>query len=490
MAAPQPSTAALAALLAGEGVDGALREFRGVGIPGRVLAELLDGGTVDPLRASLFVASHPETPSRVLRDLYQTGCPEATAAELARHPRLPKELMLELTRHPAPAVRLALADNRFLTPQAAATLAEDGDILVREALAGNPALSLRQVALLARDPADVVRMAVARRAQLEQPILQALSEDDNLLVRATAILGKAPSEITLLGWADSDSLPTQALLLRRPGLPDKVVESLCFSKHQSVQLRALAGRQLGDDEMLGWAHGQSVVLRQQVAGMAGLAVPVQQLLAADPDPGVRARLAGNDSLDGAVATTLANDPDVSVLAPLCANPALTEATLDTLCRHPNLAVRRLLCRRPRLAPAHLATLVGDGDPVLVHDLATNHVAFPELAAPAAEALAGHPLPSLRAFAAIAETLSDATLRRLAGDDAPAVRLAVASHRNPPLAVLWLLASDPHREVARLANHRLRTPQTAAETPAETLAPNTKKPKQILQRLLKNIFGKD
>ena len=94
--------------------------------------------------------------------------------------RIAKKLM----RDELPVVRLALANNIFLTGAIYEELAMDSDPVIRLNLSKNPRASRNTLILLSNDIFDLVRANVGRHHNTPRNILASLSNDDAVSVRA------------------------------------------------------------------------------------------------------------------------------------------------------------------------------------------------------------------------------------------------------------------------------------------------------------------
>ena len=90
----------------------------------------------------------------------------------------------KLMQDELPVVRLALANNIFLTGEIYEDLAMDADPVIRLNLSKNPRASRNTLALLSNDAFDLVRANVGRHHNTPRNILENLSTDEAVSVRA------------------------------------------------------------------------------------------------------------------------------------------------------------------------------------------------------------------------------------------------------------------------------------------------------------------
>jgi hypothetical protein len=466
-------------------LDAAIRQYRRVTIPPRLIREMMDDNP--DLSVRQFLASYPDTPSRVLTQLAEESLEGEVLGAIAVHSRTPKPVMQKLAAEAPEAIRQQLAANKNLTPQVAALLAEDPSFEVRLALANNPAIPPRIQAMLAQDSVPFVRAALLRNKQLEAETLANLADDEDLFVRSRAMLSSAVPERKLLEWADSDQMMSQHLLLQRGDLPANVQESLCFSQHPSVQKLAIEQRQLAMDELLGWTENGDAVIRGLIAGREGVPAEIQEILARDTDIAVRQALALNPDIAEPVALKLALVPDEPVWLCLAENPQTPERVQQMLCQRNSPRINKILAGRGHLSPDLLQQLVELNDDTICYHLVQNPtLSFSELEANVAERLSEHTLPSLRAAAAESCFLSEHTLARLAHDPAPMVRLKVCANPELSAEILHEMLADPDKAVAAAVQKQLEL-LAAPPAPETQIPPSPSKKEGLLKRILRKVM---
>jgi hypothetical protein len=466
-------------------LDAAIRQYRRVTIPPRLIREMMDDNPDAAVRQ--FLASYPDTPSRILTQLAEESHEAEVLGAIAVHSRTPKPVMQKLATEAAEEIREQVAVNKNLTPQVATILAEDPSFEVRLALANNPAIPARIQAMLAQDSVPFVRAALLRNKQLEAETLAKLADDEDLFVRSRAMLGGAVPERKLLEWADSDQMMTQHLLLHRSDLPANVQESLCFSQHPSVQKMAIEQRQLALDELLGWTENGDSVIRGLIAAREGVPAEIQEILARDTDLAVRQALALNPDIAETIAVKLALVPDEPVWLCLAQNPQAPERVLLMLSQRNSTRINKILAGRPHLSTALLQQLVELNDDTVCYHLTQNStVSFSELEASVAERLSEHDLPTLRGAAAESCFLSDTTLARLAHDPAPIVRLKVCANPELSAEILHDMLADRDKAVAAAVQKQLEL-LAAPPVPETQTSPSPPKKEGLLKRILRKVM---
>ncbi|MET9360781.1 hypothetical protein ABZX93_07715 [Streptomyces sp. NPDC006632] len=242
----------------------------------------------------------------------------------------------------------------------------------RRTLANNRALPAGTVALLARDPDPAVRQQIAKRQQLEPGELRLLAVDPDPGVRLAVSCHPAltEEERAAIDYEVSQDGPFRCRML--PSAPAEPAES----------------RRL--------AHSGHPLLRRRAAMDPRLPQDLLNLLAADPDLGVRVLLAqnhpdappelllrcyleytgrGREDLpgranfprEGLARYAGHRDPAVRLIA--ARDPDVAATTVDRLTRDPDADVRDAFARHARLPLPRLADLLDDEE--LAHAAAAN-----------------------------------------------------------------------------------------------------------------------
>ena len=444
-------------------VQDALKAHRGNDISPQILRTLAAGERTPSL--ALFLASYPDTPSRILEELFeQDETPEVLVA-LADNPRTPKTIIQQLAKHDNPVVRRGVASSKSISPQAARIILDDANAEIRAALAENTAIPLGVQMELSDDSVPFVRSALVKQgARLEPEALEKLATDDmDPTVQASALLSQHLSAEAMLQCADSDEHFPQRMLLMRRNLPDKVLESLCFSTRPDIQKEAVARKTLTLDEMVGFSTRGDVEVRLKIASMPNLPDIVQIELAKDSSKEVRLALARCPILCTEAAQALTADQDDDLVVAVASNMNVPMEALLALAGTGNRQVLKSLAAHQ--CPQEILDIIyaTDDDDVLFH-LAYNDVIPHGMPNELMVRLADHKLPTLRKLAASCPTLPLYLMSRLARDDNAQVRLAIASNEKASPSALELLAEDANAKVRAAAAEtmELQAEQAQAE----------------------------
>ncbi|VGO21310.1 hypothetical protein [Pontiella sulfatireligans] len=430
-----------------------VQQYRHNLLPSRVLIDLY---SEHPERdVLLFLALYPTVPSQVLEDLGD-ACPDPEIqAAVATNPRCTHLLLVRMARDGGAPVRAALAANKLQNTKITAKLLNDPDLFVRASLAGNGSITATYRTALALDPEPAVRTALAGTAKLPPELVHTLSSDESAVVRANLYAyGKVDAD-TLLGWAQSDDPEAQRMMLNRNKLSPEIVKALSLSPDPVVQKTILPLYEPTPQELLAKAESENEALRSEAARHEKLPAEIQHLLATDPLAEVRAALAGNPAIEEEVALCIAASNDPIACKALAGNPQLPESAKTELCHHEADEVRLQMAYRDDLAGEQLDILANQhNDLNLIGHLAMRGVVFAGTSPERLEALLVHKRPALRIFAATAQRLTHAQVRKLMRDDSAKVRLALCT--NPILTRMALeeLSKDWNKTVVAAAQKHL------------------------------------
>ncbi len=427
----------------------ALKSHRSGDISPQTLRTLAAGERTPNL--ALFLAAYSDTPSRILEELFeQDDNPEVLVA-LADNPRTPKTIIQQLAKHDNPVVRRGVASSKSISPQAARIILDDADAEIRAALAENTAIPLGVQMELSDDSVPFVRSALVKQgARLEPEALEKLATDDmDPTVQASALLSQHLSADAMLLCADSDEHFPQRMLLMRRNLPDKVLESLCFSSRPDIQKEAVARKTLTLDEMVGFSKRGDVEVRLRIASMPNLPDIVQVELAKDPVKEVRLALARCPILCVEAAQALTAEQDEELVVAVASNMNVPMEALLELAGTGNKQVLKSLAAHQ--CPQEILDIIyaSNDDDVLYH-LAYNDVIPYGMPNELMVRLAEHKLPTLRKLAASCPALPLYLMSRLARDGNDQVRLAIASNEKASPSALELLSEDANAKVRTAA----------------------------------------
>jgi hypothetical protein len=207
---------------------------------------------------------------------------------------------------------------------------------------------------------------------------------------------------------------------------------------------------------MAWAESSVGAERLAIASRPDLPPEVQFWLAGDALSKVRCALAANPAIDDEVALWIASSNDPQAGVALAQNPNLPEAVKVELCHHENREVQLQMVYRDDLSDELIHILVNEtGHFDLVEHLAIKGTLFPGINAELLPPMLAHKRPSIRAFAASANSLSEAQVTQLMRDLAAPVRLRLVT--NPILTPMALqeLSNDWNPAVAECAQKQLK-----------------------------------
>lgn len=453
-----------------EGPKGAAEQYRVMTLPSKVLFALSETRADYP-DVALFLALYPNTPNKLLGTLVRGERDPKVAVALASHPRATPDILQSLAARPELSVRKAVAANRSITPRTAMILTQDRHAVIRMALAENPTQFSTSQERLCQDAEPCVRVALVNHKKRSAKSVVTLLDDPDAFVRYALALQAELSDHELLAIADSEDYEQQWALSRRTDLPAPVLESLCFSKHKDIAIKAIQRKVLSDDELLGWARHEDPEFRAVIARRADLPEAIQDVIINDSNPSVVKLLAMNRAIAESAANVLiARGPSEDILIELAMNPAVIGEPLARLCESGFPNVNRALATRRDLNDKCLDILlnrVKDYD--LAYSLALSGYRFSGLSREATKTLIASELPTVRAFAAESMNLEPRDTPRLAYDPSPLVRARLAIHPNVTENALRYLAHDQHPRVAAAARERLEKNITENDTTAPTAA---------------------
>ncbi|MBN2684003.1 MAG: hypothetical protein JXR40_01875 [Pontiellaceae bacterium] len=430
-----------------------VQQYRHNLLPSRTLVELY--GEHPEREVLLFLALYPTVPSQVLEDLTEAYPDPEILAAAALNPRCGHLLLVRMAREGGAPVRAALAANKQQNNKITAALVNDPNLFVRAALAGNASIAPSYRYALALDPEPSVRAALATAGKLPDELAHTLAADSSVVVRANTYGFAKVEEPLLLGWANSDNAEAQRLILTRKNLSEDVVRSLCQSPDSVVQKEAFSQYTPTESEWLARAESENQEQRLDAAGYAELPVAIQHLLANDPSAEVRVALASNPTIDDEVARWFAASNDAESCLALAENPALSDAVKIELCHHELEDVRMRMAYRDDLTHEQLEILVNEREGLnLIGHLALRGVRFSGTKPELIDRLLALRRPSLHAFAAASEELTNVHVHKLMRSESAQVRLALCE--NPVLTAVALekLTEDWNPSVAAAAARRL------------------------------------
>ena len=193
-----------------------------------------------------YVAANKYTPLDVqmelandLSDIVRSGLASSLQINI-REEKFRKELKNKIAKilviDPIPVVRLALANNIFLTGEIYEDLANDTDPVIRLNLSENPRASRKALTLLSGDEFELVRGNVGKHHNTPREVLESLSKDPFVVVRAAVAknVNVSASLLKKLG-KDSDNIVLRAVALQHK-TDLKILNDLVNSEDLEIQL--------------------------------------------------------------------------------------------------------------------------------------------------------------------------------------------------------------------------------------------------------------
>lgn len=403
-------------------------------------------------RVAQNAATGADTLARLARDP-----DDYVRSAVARHPHTPPETLAAMsqTRDASRYVRSALAANPR-TPTAALTPSRRDDYFTRKSLAGNPST----------DP----------------EVLRTLAADTDTTVVEQVAKNPATPEDTVLALVSHRSLCVAEALARRNRNPDP-------TRWRTIMVRRSVGRRFEEvpkripveeggrfpvsliEAMAASSHR---VLRLVAASQPDAPSQVLEVLAADEDMWVRARVAENEGASPALVTRMAQNETEARLIPLLANrPGLPdEAVIAIAARRigaahaalPDTAVHMLLAHPQPSVRATAARIITTEDTERWEQMLADEAKDVRVAAAAAcpaslrDQQASHACKHVRAMVADL-TGTPAVLLALSSDSEVTVRRRVVKNKACPSEAMMALAADPDQRVRTHAAARFMDAMT-------------------------------
>ncbi len=441
------------------GVKGTVSKYRNSLLPSKLINEVYEDKENRSL-CWLFIASYPNTPSKLLTDLAEQCDDHEVLCRLASHPRTPREVLLKLADNESGSLRSIIAGNRQITPKIAEKIANDSNIAVRAVLAENPVIFTRIQMLLTQDPEAFVRTTMTLRNDICAEAMDQLKFDNDFLVKAAIITLVNNDENYMLSLADSDRMIDQHLLLQREALPEKVLESLTLSTHPEVRTEAIRKKVLKDDELVGLAEDNEASIRKIIASQPSLPDFVQEIICNDTEQIQLVLASSFPSPPYAIKLAMGS---LNVQIVLAENSNIDEKTVSFLCENSPDEVLEMLALRSDLNESHLDIIVNKRKNIdAIFALALNENYFSGISEEMTMQLASARAASLRAYAALSENVNDESVATLLKDPAPLVKEHLI--RNPMLEdnELEILTNDDNAKIVRFATEELAARKEKAE----------------------------
>lgn len=374
----------------------AIRLFQRSGVDIAILRELA-AKYLDVPGVPLFLASMPETPSRIQLMLIERGDFEVLRV-LADNPNYIPRLM----QHPSSEVRCCVASARHLPPALALQMCQDSAFEVRMALARNPVIPPNVQLKLSNDTVPMVRMALLDNRKLDEEFQIGLGDDIDTAVHLSTLLRPRLSYACMKIWAEFDEELGQLALARRSDLPEKIVELLTQSKYSSVRLELLKYQNLPEETLIRFANSpDSSVLLALLSRQALSAAVISAIWKSGAGiPAVLSELAQHPSLTDEIGVALAGDEAVRPLLAANASPELAAARRALILLNSSALSKILLANPCVQSESALLSMIIEtcADEVLPH-LAYRQIDCSQVSPAARERLKNSCLPTVKALTA-------------------------------------------------------------------------------------------
>jgi len=390
------------------------------------LAEDIDERVQSP------VAYNPNTPVAVLEALAR-ATHEQVRRSVAANPRTPSATLVMLAKDESGDVRRSVACNPNTPTVLLEVLAKDENENVRRSVANNPNTPVAALEVLAQDEKKDVRSLVAENPNTPTSVSEALAiaqfvmlaKDQNHDVRYSVAKNPSAPAAILEALAQDQEMMVRSCIADNPNTPAKVLVALANDKNSNV--------------------------RRAIARNPNAPLAVLEALARDEDDHVRFTIADNPNLPATVlAHTLDQNDRVRIRA--ACNPSLPTALsaplLEELAQANDEWVRRSVAENSNTPDAALEILSSDKNGDVCEAVARNAKTGLALL----ERLSSG-RTSVRVRVALHPNASPDLLAKMSSDDSESVRAAVAQRRYTPVSVLEALTQDSSYlvECAALAN---------------------------------------
>ena len=351
-----------------------------------------------------LVASHPNTPARVLRRLALVPGEKLVPLRVLQNARASRRLLCRLATHPLMHLRVAVAAHPSTPRAVVEALADDDSEYVRAEVASNEHLPSRVVRRLARDCSEHVRCAVALNPAAGEDVVEALLADRIAAVRAAAVHGPG-------GWLAS--------------WPSRVEED------------------------------RAVIVRRSLAQQPAVEARILAKLARDPNIDVQMAAATNENTPVGSLELLASASEPRVRSAVASNPSIPSKSLRLLARDDSAYVREAVAWNTSAPPDLLVELLESAPSGMIDRIRVAVAGNP--AAPAEMLRSLSTEDDLRIQYRLAENPAAPreVLEGLASHDSCHVRERVAVNVSAPLRVVVALAVDEDRRVRKAAANNPR-----------------------------------
>lgn len=345
----------------------------------------------------LFLASMPNTPSRILESL-ESSSDSVVLRQLAMNPNC----LARMVGSASEAARLAASQSRKLSQPMALRLAEDQSLAVRVELAKNPVISTPVQLKLSQDPVPFVRIALLDNKKLVDEFQVGLGDDMDSAVHLVTLLAPRLSHECMSIWAQEGEELAQLALAHRSDLTPDIVAKLSHSPHPSVLLSLLQHQQIAEAALADFATRGDEATALAILKRPALSDELQKALwdSKKTLPSIPVAFSIHPSLGDAVGLELAESTNAEILQNLAMN--LSDALQETRKRLANsndpYLLKVLLANKLCQTPEVLEQIVLHGDDVVLCHIAYRHLDCSGLSTEAKERLSKCPMPTVRALA--------------------------------------------------------------------------------------------
>lgn len=342
------------------------------------------------------------------------------------------ELTESLVRDRSPEVRRSAASNHGLPDSLLRLLCRDSDHSVStsaEEEQGRRERSIRERADDAHDPyADIARWSLAVHEILRLKVSSEIALRDRVArasvgldyvgtVRVLRQLWVPPDALRALGTSSRQARAILEVVASHPNTPADVLGQFAMGVWgDEIACLALANPSMDTRLLIEFATSQVPGYRvadpQMIAVWSNRALPESLILALPTTPSARRGLARNFAAPETILSRLVEDEDLTLRREVAANPATPASVLEGLAASSaaDVGVAQSLVRNPSLPGRAMDMLL------------TNW--------------------AMRVWVASCDGLSVDVLVRLAADEDPRVRLAIAKNPSTPRATFDALREDP------------------------------------------------
>jgi hypothetical protein len=285
-----------------------------------------------------------------------------------------------------------------------------------------------------------------------------IENKDSILIKLALLLNKNLNDSQLQEYADNALKEIQELLFIKEDIPDKVLESLTFSQYEDIAIKALKKKILSEAEFVGWAKNDNYKIKKVIAAKKQLPDLVQELLAEDTETEVLLTIAANPSINDNTAKIIIENGNTTqeVLIILANNSAISESIIDQLISLQDFRVNKMLILKRKLNKEQLITIVNSAyeEEIIYFIIKHQNSKICEISREITRKLITSKLPSLRAFAAQSENISQSEIAKLAYDKENEVLEKLINNKLISATTLNFLKEKKDEYISELAQKKL------------------------------------